>query len=90
MAAVSYAGDRLDGHPAPARTQRSAGVILGVVAALMVVLGVAVAQVRARPGLVMDVMCFGAIVAGVFLTFGSGAGLVAGGIAGLVVKDFGG
>jgi hypothetical protein len=89
MAAVSYAGDTLDGHPPITRRDPHAGVIIALVLALWAVVVPLARTAQARPGLVVDVACFGAMVAGVFLMAGTGPGLVAAGIAGLVVKDFG-
>lgn len=89
MAAISYAGDAIDGHPPTTRRDPRTGVILGLLLALWAVVLPAAQTVRARPGVLVDVVCLGAVVAGVLVMFGTGPGLIAGGVAGLVVKDFG-
>lgn len=86
--AISFAGDTLDGHP-PANTRPAPGVILTLIAWTIATATGAIAWCRARPGVLVDVACFAAITAGVFLLLGPGAGLIAAGVSGLVVKDFG-
>lgn len=85
--AIAFAGDSLDGHP-PTTTAPSS-IVLGVAATIAAVLGVVVATVRLNAAVLFDTVCFAAMAAGVALWLGPGPGLIAAGLAGLVLKDHG-
>lgn len=86
---VSYAGDTLHSNGsgiAVARPHQS--VLLGLLTAIYGVVLATVSLVKSNGGLAVDVAGFGLVVAGVFVLFGLGSGLVGTGLA-LIVLNFG-
>jgi hypothetical protein len=87
-----FAGDTLDGgarHPTPSGMARPSIVVAAITALIGVVVAGAV-TLRAHRSLILDAGFFGLIAAGVLISLGTGPGLIATGVAGLIVKDYGG
>lgn len=74
-------------HTLPARRQ---GLLVGLVLAVVAVVAAGWRAGAARPGLVVDAAGAGLVVAGAFVLWGTGVGLVAAGLAVLALRDFGG
>lgn len=90
MAAPSYAGDTLPGHPpipidSARRARARGGVLLGLVAVLVAV----AARARVNPGLLVDALGAVLVAAGVAVTWGTGPGLIAAGLGVLAISSFG-
>lgn len=90
MAAVSYAGDTLPGHPPIpiARSRPRSGLLVGIVTAVVALVVAVAARAAANPGLIVDLAGAGLVVAGIAVWFGTGPALVAAGVALLAVHEF--
>jgi hypothetical protein len=89
--AATYAGDTLPGHPtvtAPSAPRSS--MIGGVARDLVTLVSVLARLAVTHRGLLADALGAALVVAGVAIWFGTGPGLIAAGVAWLILRDYGG